>query len=438
MKVLGFDNWTGGSRHFERLVAAFADAGCTLTLVHLGSWGNDRGRSTEEMIGALPVRDIAFYGDMGFADILVREQPDAVLLFSTRSFAHRAFLRYCRAMAIPTVHAYHGLVRVQAVDGPGRPYQINWRSYLRFAVSRIHKSITLTWPVYARALWDTSASPGEWWRFLIDIWDFSIGHVDKPAADDARTTKCCVYTAADVQHAITHYGFSAAEIVPVGNPDLMAFGVTESMLGRAMSDGSDAATGVMYLDTALVATGLVFDSDAAYVDHLLAVRDALAVQGLRLLFKPHPDMRLRGIDSVLDRHGVEIVENADFIAKLSGCRACIVETTTVAMIPALLGMPLLLATFGKLESLRFGEVLRSYPRARALERIDQVARLLSEEQEAFDRASVDAWMSANAGPLPAADMPSRVATIVRSLVLARAGASPKPATLARPVAVETP
>jgi hypothetical protein len=421
MKILGFDNWAQGGRHFERLVPAFTDAGMELLLVHLGSWGIDPGRPLEEMQGQLKLRDISYYGGIDFERILDEERPDAVLLLSTQTFAHRAFLRYCHARGIPSVHLFHGLIRVQAVDNPGQQvYKPHPLSYLGFVLSRIGKSLRKTWPAYARSLVSSSAAPADWARFISDIRDGAIGRYHyRPAAADARTNKICVYTSADVPHATHTYGLAPADVIPVGNPDLIAFGLEPHMIGQCVGAPSSDQKFVMYIDTALVAMGLVFRSDAEYVEHMLAVRDSLARQGKVLLFKPHPDMRIRGVDKTLSERGVEVIDNADFTKRLADCCACIAETTTLAMVPALMGIPLLLAQFGRLSKMRYGEVLLTYPRARVLENVDDVVPLLAAERAACEPARVWEWIHENAGPLPATDMPKRVANVILQLIAAR-------------------
>lgn len=394
-----------------------------MTLVHFGSWGNDPGRPLEEMIGPLPVRDVAWYGKGSIARILEIERPDAVLMFSTRHMVQRAFLRYCRQRGIPTVHAYHGLVRVQAVDHGGRAYKLHWFAFLRFAAGRAGKSLFRTFPTYARALRETSGTSVEWRRFLLDIWDLALGRVDKEKAPDARTSKCCVYTEADVPHAVSHYGFAPEDVIPVGNPDLLAFGLTGADMGAAIERPGASSRDVVYIDTALLATGLLFRSDADFIAHMLRLRDALQGQGRRLLFKPHPDMRLRGIDRALAAQGIETVSNEEFVAVLRRCCAAVVETTTAALVPALMGMPLFLARFGRLEDLQFGEVLRSYPRALELGDPLDFDRLLTAEAETCDPDRVVGWIRTNAGPLPASDMPRRLAEVILDLVQRPADAS---------------
>ena len=49
------------------------------------------------------------------------------------------------------------------------------------------------------------------------------GRANMVAAEDARTTRYYVYTQSDIEHAILTYGFSASDVITVGNPDLIRF-----------------------------------------------------------------------------------------------------------------------------------------------------------------------------------------------------------------------
>jgi hypothetical protein len=420
-KVIGFDNWTGGAHHFARLVEAFNNKGLDLSLIHLGSWGNDRGRPASETIGSLQVRDISWYGSKGFSEILAAENPSAVLFMSTDTFAHRAFNRYCRDRGVPTVHLYHGVVRVQAVDD-GLPYRVNIMSQLRFVSSKILKALKYVWPTYALALWKTGAAVREWFRFGRDILTLALGRYTQRSADDARTDRCCVYVAADIEHAVTKYAFRPEDVTAVGNPDLIHFGLTSLMIGSHLVSRpveSAQRSAVMYIDTALLLTGFVFKSATEFVQHMIDTRDELQRQGKRLVFKPHPAHLKTEIRDAFVESGIDMCSDKDFMSTLQQCCACIVETSSLALIPALMGMPLFLAQYGRLNSQRFGEVLTSYPRARLLPDLGSFSSLLAAECRECDPERTRAWIAFNAGPLPAEDMPHRVAQVVEATIRQR-------------------
>ena len=82
-----------------------------------------------------------------------------------------------------------------------------------------------------------------------------------------------------------------------------------------------------------------------------------------------------------------------------------------------MGMPLFLANYGKLSDQRFGEVLTGYPRARPLRDMTAFNSLLAAERLECDAERTLRWIEQNAGPLPAEEMPRRVADVAESLIL---------------------
>jgi len=416
-KVIAFDSWTRGAHHIERLVPAFKDKGLDLLLIHIGSWGHDRGRPKEERIGQLLVRDVTYYGRMSFHDILLQEQPCAVLFLSTTAFAHQAFNRYCMRLGIPTVHLYHGLVRVQPVDlSAGDVYKINLWRQAKIIISRLGKQVRWIWPAYARALLKTRAGLHDWLRFGSHVIAQGMGRSYwGVAAPDSTTTACCVYTEADISHAVERYRMPKDMVFAVGNPDLIKFGLREEDMGLCLSrDG--LSNEIVYIDTALIEAGAVFRDGEDFAEHLEETKDALRQEGLKLVVKLHPAHFRTGVPERLRQRGVEICDPEDFVDRLKDSRAAIVEPSSAALIPALLGLPVLLAQYGKLSSQQYGQVLTSYPRARFLRSLEEVSTLLEDVKGTTSKEAALSWIKTNAGPLPAEDMPKRVAEVILMII----------------------
>ncbi len=415
-RVFGFDSWTGGAFNFARLLPAFDERGMTLTILHIGSWGSDPNRPNLEKIGALEFRDVSFYAGKSFDEILDFERPDAIVLLSTQTFAHRAFLRYCKQRSIPTLHLYHGVVSVQVTDDDQGSHRISTLAYAKWVVPRLGKLIRRTFPCYMAALLRTGAAPREWWRFLTDIIRMARGLPALTAAEDASTSQGAVYTKADIEHAVRVYGFRSDDVTAVGNPDLVRFGFRADMLGAHNTPATLTRDRVMYIDTALATMGLQFKSQESFIEHLIATAKSLAAQGKKMIFKPHPANDLAFLRKGLDGAGIELIDKDEFMPQLRDCCACIAEATSLALVPALMGLPMLYATYGELSDQRFGPVLTSYPRGHLLTDVSRLSDILALDAERLDRGAVTRWIEANSGPLPAEDMPRRVADIVESMI----------------------
>lgn len=412
-RVIGFDSWTEGAHHLERLVDAFARKGLDVTLIHLGSWGNDIRRPTTEVIGRLGVRDISFYGRRRLAEVLDLEKPCAVIFLSMHAFGHRAINRYCNYRNIPTVHLFHGLYGATNEDDAVSvmPHKRLW--LLRHHIRKLLQHFI---PVYARSLWETDAGMAEWQQFRHDIVNRFLGRNIGEATADSRADIACVYIDSEIARAVAKHGYAKTDVVPVGNPDLSDFDMAPENIGHFLRSDFTPGIDVMYIDSGLVDVGLVYESQDEFIRHILHTRDELARQGRHLVFKSHPVHSRSRVLTEVTSAGVDICSVRDFVSKLEKCCACIVEPSSVALIPALMGVPLLLAQYGKLGSRRFGELLTTYPRTKPLVDLREFPSLLLAEQADLDPARTMAWINNNTGPLPSDALPDRVADVVLSLL----------------------
>ncbi len=365
--IIGFDSWTEGSYHYVRLVSALEERGYKLILVHIGSWGHDQGRPDEEYIGNLLVRDLSYYNGGSLKRVLEHERPAAVVFLSTRAFAHQAFNRYAEHQGIPTLHLYHGLVNVADVSDTARdPFQLSWAQQIGLIRSRIAKNVFVLWPAYWRSLLVTRAPLASWYWFWREIHQKAIRNCSGVAPPDASTTEGCVYTQVDVRHMAKFYGMPLERIHVVGNPDIARFGLKPHAAGIGLRRDRRVTNEVFYITTALLESGVIYRSLDEVVESFEVLRDSLSAQGFRLVVKLHPSQMTTALPDRLRQLGAEVCQNAEFASRLGSAVCAIAEPSSAALLPALMGLPLLLARFGKLAEQRYGIALSGYPRARYL------------------------------------------------------------------------
>jgi len=418
-KIIGFDSWVGGYNHYQRILPRLQEKSIGFTLVHISSWGNDLKCPREINLGEMLVRDIAFY-DHSFEKVFDIEKPDAVIFLSTDTFAHRAFLLYCKQRSIPTLHLNHG---VESIYGQSESVlavpERSGVSHIKYVFSKLSKLFQYTFPCYIRALLKTKASLKDWKRFVSDIFQLAIG--GEPAAvlssDDSKATKAAVYIAAEAPYQISCYGYRDEDVVVVGNPDLIQFGLKETMLSNWSPPNKNTEKFVMYIETAIYSQATIYAGAHGFIKHLIETSNSLDSQGFKMRLKLKPDQAgIKMVEEGIAGENIELISNENFLPSLMECSACITETSTLALIPTLIGMPLLLAQYGVLESLSFGSVLKKYPRGYHLLDTSDLSDILIKDAERFDNSKLSSWISLMAGPLPPEKMPDRVFAIIYDMV----------------------
>jgi hypothetical protein len=413
LKVMAFDGWTKGAHHFVPIAEELRAQGSDFLLVHIGSWGHDQGRPQEEKWGALTLRDISYYGGIGLDAILVREAPDVVVFLSTRALVHQAVNRYALSRGIPTVHMLHGLIHVQTVSLTGNSHKANRRRTASLIWERAAKNLTRTIPTYARALLKTRAPLRHWGAMAGEVMHKALSRGGILAPPDATTTAGLVYVAADIPFLRDGYRVPEVAISVIGNPDLARFGVADADIGlRQREVPGDLRQSVLYLDTGLDVAGFVFADTHAFSRHLIGLQQALRNQGLSLEVKLHPARDDAALEQRLEEAGIARVWNDGFLPALRTAHAVIAEPSTVAMVPAVMGLPLLLARFGALRAQGYGSVLKSYPLSRDLEDPAKLSDLLAEIAENSDSRAFQTWVEENGGPRPLGAVAQRAAEAI--------------------------
>jgi hypothetical protein len=416
-KILFFDSWTGGIHNFSRLNFSLKTNGINPLLIHLSSWEKNYSGQKEEIINGLLTRDVSYYGDMTFNEIIELEKPDIVLLLSVNTFAHWAFVRLCSYKNIPTVFLFCGLLSVQSgeIRNTGS-FKLNYMAYFRKVFLRLPRLFSKVLPVYISSLNETNAGISDWLNFIKMIVFSATSPSTFKSLKNVRTTTCNIYAKSDMASAMNLYGYQENEITVVGNPDFIQFGFDDINHLKNSKIQQISNDYVIYIDTALLASGYYFKDIDEFMCHLLSVNKEIQKIGKKLIFKPHPDTAKLIDLNVFSANGILIIGNSDLFNFLNKTYCVLTEPSTLSIVPCALGIPLLLVNFGKLRGIKFGSSLLTYPLASFIEDVSDLDNLVKQlRKNNFDN-ELREWKSFNVGPTPFNEMPQRVTQAIIKLL----------------------
>jgi hypothetical protein len=414
MKILAFDSWLGGIRHFQRLEDVLQKDNSKLILVHLSSWSGKDFIEIKSKYGVVYTKDISNYSNINFDVVLEMESPDVVLMLSTDVFAHRAMIRACKRKKIPVVHLYHGVMSVLNTEN-GSNYKINVVSRALFVSRRICKLFTKTLPSYFYSIIKDGLKYHDLQDFFRDSLLFISGKGITRASNDSKASLCLVYNESDKQHAMEKYNYKSDLVKVVGNPDLLEFGFSQKDLNIFDKSFVDNKY-VVYLDTALYFRSAVYHSLDEYLYHLIQIKKQISPYNKKLVIKLHPEFNKTNFKSRLDKENIKVIEGDRFSSYLMKSCLAISEPTSVFLIPALMGLPIILPNFNLLKEQKFGKIMTSYPRSIIVKELVEIDDVLKSKLTNTVDMSVNAWINMNFGETPLEEMPKRVISYLVSLI----------------------
>lgn len=417
--VLFFDSWTGGSRHFKRLVKPLEALGYRTLLVHIGSYGHQPNSALQCIDQDLIIRDISFYNKKSILQILQLEQPACVVFLSTRAFAHMACIRFCDRLGIPTFHLFHGILDVVLLSSR-KAYKRTLLNTLNTIQRSARKNLFLLLPLYLQALLICKARPSDFFFFLLELYSKTFGITSPSCCKDVRTTYGIVYTPSDVAHMQRYYSIPVDHIEVVGNPDLIDFGHNDLNLNRPPE--FPPRPHVLYINTGLSVSGLVFKDDSEYLSHLLQTRDYLDSIGYTFSVKLHPaHFRFGDLPSLLKKHSLEIVSTSQLMPLLHTSTAVFTEPSSLAVLACINRSRLFLVQYGKLCDQLYGKALTEYPYSSFLPDLTSF-QTLNRMSITISAVAYKNWLRLYDSPKPYKDMPLRTARYIHDQLSLRAHA----------------
>ncbi|TGV03844.1 hypothetical protein [Flavivirga rizhaonensis] len=114
-KILYFDYWDVGYRNFLRLDRKFKENDFQSLLLHTASWTGEETEKEKEIEG-LKLRDISFYKTIRLKNVIIKENPTAIIILNLSFLLDRVFVQICKELRVPIFHLAHGkLVTIESV-----------------------------------------------------------------------------------------------------------------------------------------------------------------------------------------------------------------------------------------------------------------------------------------------------------------------------------
>lgn len=347
-KIVFFDYWTNGIRHFLPVYERLQRQGVESSMLHIGAW-RDPSVANEETLHGIRCRDLRFYGN-DLRRALIAEAPDVVLMLNTSYTTDRMLNRTCRSLGIRTAYMMHGIratgenVRINArmmnqhwdprkrLTKVWKYAQISLR-YLREIARDQPLDLLLPW-TYAHfvqlALWpgDSFVRP---WRHK-DIY-----------ADAAL-----VFANAYRSLMIEALGYPAPRVLVTGNPELdPAAALKHDPAAASAARNLLAELGVpqekpaaVYMEDAFVEQGIWQPEER--LAELEQVAWAVNAAGYHLVIKLHPAANEPALQAHFGgRPGITVVKRADIHLLTLGSAVVIGHISSVLMSALVLDKPIL-------------------------------------------------------------------------------------------------
>lgn len=361
MKIIGFDSWTQGKKHFFRISKKIIDSGNEFKVIHTGSWGNDKFVPKIFKENSVDFIDISNYNN-SVNQFLKSEKPDVVVFLSTLTLTHRACIRLCKFYGIKTIHLNHGVLSTWVNTVNVVEFKIKKSQYLFFLLKRIFKMIRFNLPNYISSLTTTNSPISDYISLISELYYMSIGKANglagfRTAPSDANTDINLTYTNSD-KNLISKI-FICKKIKVVGISDIFDLKNQFNNPPKTISSNSKY---VLYIASNLIMGGLVFKNNKHFIEHIKFINDRLNQKNIKLLIKLHPSLlNETDIQFFLNSNNIVQIDNEELISFIKGAEYIIAEPSTLTIIPMMLNKIIKVPNFDNFKNLKKTEFFLTYP-----------------------------------------------------------------------------
>ncbi len=394
IKVLGIDGWTEGVHHYSRVFKNYNN----FKLIHLGKYGDDKGRPHSEVIKKINIYDIDYYKGKNIFQIIKLEKPDFIVFLSLDAFTHRAINIYSKYLNIKTIHLFHG---VQSVYNYSDEKPFGKSNFIKRAIFRSKhfiKGIRYFWPMYLKSLIITKAPIILYIEFIKNIFSRILGKMDIKASITSKADYAFVLIESDRKYAISRYGYKTYEVECIGYPDLNELINNDFSEKVSLKTFEPKRNIVTYIETSLYNYGYCFERIEQFLDHLKYLNKFLKENNYELRVKFHPSSIDKKITDFVLNENIVQVSKKNLYNTVIHSKIVLVEPSTLALLPTYLEKKIGLVKWGKLKSIaKYGDILESYPKSFSIHEYNQIIKY-SNSSNFKSKDSCLEWKKLNIGP----------------------------------------
>lgn len=303
-KIIYFDNWDKGYRNFLRLDPKFKAKGIQTLLLHSTSL-TEKVDTPEKQIEDLTLRDISFYKTKRLKKIILKENPNTIILLNLSFILDRVIVQICQDLGISVFYLAHG--RLITIDNLGDVKGSLSNSSL---FSKITKKNIFSIYNYILGLKSLSEIGFFFKKILKNPTEFMI--LPK-YCKELDATKSFVYYDSDYALMTQEFGFPKNKVQVVGNPELDKFFNTEikdkeTFCSEELNIKSNPY--VAYIDDGMPST-YGWDIDK-WFEFMIEINEILKNKSLQLVVKLHPRREVELLKPFFKENNITYHQDLDF------------------------------------------------------------------------------------------------------------------------------
>lgn len=307
-KILYYDNWDKGYRNFLRLDPIFKEKGFETLLLHTTSFIHEIDE-IETSIEGMALRDISYYKTNKIRNIILKENPTAIVMLNLSFMIDRAIVQICKDLNIKIFHLSHGmLIPSESIQIVKNHIKKSGGNKLLSKLNKKNKYALYNYLVEVNSI---SKAFNFFKTAIVDHTKFT---QFPKYSTELEVNKSFVFYPSDLKVMVDDFGFPREKIEVVGNPELDIFYNSEIQPKDKFCNEELNLSNhnyIAYFDDGLSEEVHGWDSQK----WLIFLKDLVAItteKNYKLIIKLHPRRDIATCIEFFKEHQIQIIKDVDF------------------------------------------------------------------------------------------------------------------------------